>query len=300
MTDDGVRIHAWLVYHSGIPNTDPAPYTIMFFHGNAGNIGHRLENIRDMHSRLRVNVLIVDYRGYGDSEDGNGPCEEGFLKDAEATYRWLIDRIRNPPHGEKARISADRILIFGRSIGGAVGIRLMAHLLLQQQQRGVEDTLPIPAGIVLENTFTSLRDMAVQIFPFLSFLRPLLRKPLVRDEWRSLESLEFLAQNHQDWSCLLLSGLQDQLVPPQQMRQIHEVLKRNRPKVLKFITINDGGHNDTPHKGGAQYWEFFRKFVSLVEASEVGVSHPASQSLDGADAQKVPLEAPEMRQQTMQ
>merc|ERR1712113_678514 len=108
-------------------------------------------------------------------------------------------------------------------------------------------------GLVLENSFTSLRDMACQLFPFLRPLRPLLRSPLVFDEWNTTESLIYLASNHEHWCCCLLSGLQDQIVPPDQMKQLHAILKQHRPKVLKFFAFPYGGHNDTPAKGGAAY-----------------------------------------------
>lgn len=64
-----------------------------------------LEN-RECKAR-NLNILILDYRGYGDSEDGPGCNEAGFMMDARATYRWLVDRIRNPPAKEKANMSLD-------------------------------------------------------------------------------------------------------------------------------------------------------------------------------------------------
>jgi len=271
-TEDGTRIHGWLVYQP--PDDwqgDEAPFTFVYFHGNAGNIGHRLENIRDMHQRLRVNVLIIDYRGYGNSEDGPGPSESGFMMDAIGTYRWIIDRINNPVRNQVVKMRADRILLFGRSIGGAVAIRLFAHLLKEQleQKRRAEDlSLPLPAGLVLENTFTSLRDMAVQVFPFLRFLSFLLRPPLIFDEWKGADGLKFVTRHLDHWCCCLLSGLQDEIVPPIQMRQLHGILKEARPKVLKFFVFQHGGHNDTPTRGGEDYWKSFRRYMELVSESE--------------------------------
>lgn len=264
-TQDGTRINAWLVYQP-LANCSPeVPYTLVYFHGNAGNIGHRLENLRDIHSKLRVSILIVDYRAYGDSEDGNGPSERGFLMDAMAAYRWLVDRINNPTEPLVTKMSTERILIFGTSIGGAVGIRLMADLLRERLTAGAQKALPVPAGIILENTFTSLRDMAVQIFPFLSFVSFLLRSPLVFDEWKSSESLQFITQYHEHWCVCLLSGMQDQLVPPAQMVQLHTILKeRKKPQVLKFFRFKYGGHNDTSIKGGAEYWTSLQKFMAAT------------------------------------
>eukprot|EP00933_Yihiella_yeosuensis_P007636 TRINITY_DN112763_c0_g1_i1.p1 TRINITY_DN112763_c0_g1~~TRINITY_DN112763_c0_g1_i1.p1 ORF type:complete len:417 (+),score=53.94 TRINITY_DN112763_c0_g1_i1:83-1333(+) len=277
VAEDGTRLHAWFVYQEKLGSSaEDIPYTLLYFHGNAGNIGHRLENVKEMHRMLGVNILILDYRGYGDSEDGSGPSEDGFLKDAMGAYRWLVGQSRG--EAEKAarpRVRSDRILFFGRSIGGAVAVRLAERLLRERREQALfgktaegAELLPLPAGLVLENTFTSLRDMAVQIFPFLSFLRPLLRSPVIFDEWRSSDGLDYLASNHDQWCCCLLSGLQDQIVPPEQMRAIHAILKKNRPKVLKFFVFPHGGHNDTPHKGGAEYWSSFQKYMDLVRSTE--------------------------------
>jgi len=278
-TEDGTRVNAWLVLQPVQPlsrslsEAEEAPYTIVFFHGNAGNIGHRLENIRDMHTKLKANVLILDYRGYGDSEDGGGPCQAGFLMDAEAAYRWLVERIRNPPTPScPARMSTDRIVLFGRSIGGCVATILMHRLVKQRLLADANGddpkALPLPAGIVLENTLTSMSGMAVQIFPFLGLLRPLLRAPILFDEWRTDESMKFLAANHEHWCCCLLSGLQDALVPPVMSVHLHNILRERRPQVLKFFRFQHGGHNDTPNKAGAEYWECFQKFMALVAQTE--------------------------------
>lgn len=268
-SEDGTRLHAWLVTQppeSVNPEAGP-PYTFVFFHGNAGNIGHRLQNVKQMHEKLKANILIVDYRGYGDSEDGGGPCEEGFLKDAVATYRWLVERIRNGPAGQQKIMSLDRILLFGRSIGGVVAVRVMAQLLRARLQ-APDTALPMPAGLVLENTFTSMRAMAVEVFPFLKLVSLLLRPPILFDEWNAEESIKFLSSHYQHWCCCLLSGLQDELVPPSQMRHLHSLLKEHRPKVLKYFIFQEGGHNDTPNKGGEEYWNSCRKFLDLALGTE--------------------------------
>merc|ERR1719401_3323139 len=144
----------------------------------------------------------------------------------------------------------------------------MADLLAAKMRLGDADALPLPAGLVLENTFTALRDMAVQLFPFLSFLSVLLRPPMVFDPWDSTDALDFLTKNHTAWCCCLLSGLEDQIVPPAQMFQLRNILKEREPKVLKFFTFKHGGHNDTPTRGGAEYWTSFQKFMALVVVSE--------------------------------
>lgn len=109
---DGVRIHAWLLWAMQGQDASQAP-TILFFHGNAGNIGLRLPNAINMLLHLGVNVLLVEYRGYGDSDDVP-PTEAGLKLDAQAALEW-IQRHR--------KVDSSKIFVFGRSLGGAVAIR---------------------------------------------------------------------------------------------------------------------------------------------------------------------------------
>lgn len=270
-TEDGVKIHGWFVYHPKESCGESAPYTFAYFHGNAGNIGHRLENVRDMHKNLGINILIIDYRSYGDSEDGGGPSEINFMKDARASYKWLADRAEGGPSPHlSTRIAADRLCLFGRSIGGAVCWKLCEQLVQARQapDGGAVARLPLPCAVVVENTFTSLRDMAMTIFPFLAPLGPLLRSPLVFDEWKSRDAIEYFSKYHKQWCCCLLSGAEDELVPPAQMRSLHSVLKESRPKVLKYFVFRHGGHNDTPQRAGKDYWVAFQKFMDAVTETE--------------------------------
>ena len=129
-TEDGVRIDGWFV-----PASSGGP-TVLFFHGNAGNISHRLESIQIFHE-LGLNVLIFDYRGYGRST--GKPSEQGLYRDADAAWFYLTN-IRG--------IDAKEIVLFGRSMGGAVATRLAAKTQ--------------PAAVIVESTFTSVPDMGRQ------------------------------------------------------------------------------------------------------------------------------------------
>lgn len=267
-TEDNVKINGWLLYQE---SPVEVPFTVLYFHGNAGNIGHRMENLKHMYERLKYNILIIDYRGYGCSEDGDGPCQDGFLKDAKASYRWIVHRIQHPEADEKVSMSLDRILFFGRSIGGAVALKLGAELLrerLNDEKLKKSPLQPLPVGFILENTFTNLREMAIQVFGFLRFLRPLLRYPLVLDEWKGDEALKFIGDNCEHWCLCLLSGRSDQLVPPQQMDALHDIARARSPQVLRFEMFPDGGHNDTPTRGGEPYWCAMRSFMEAVKQSE--------------------------------
>ena len=134
-TADGVKIHGWYLPH-------PQPRaTLLFFHGNAGNISHRIESLQIFH-RLGLSVLIIDYRGYGLSE--GKPSEQGTYQDAEAAWAWLTD---------DQQVPADQIIIFGRSLGGGIAAWLAARRN--------------PGAVILESTFTSIPDMAAALYPYL-------------------------------------------------------------------------------------------------------------------------------------
>jgi fermentation-respiration switch protein FrsA (DUF1100 family) len=135
-TDDGFRIAAWFV-----DGPSPAAPVVLFFHGNAGDMSHRLGTLGALHE-LGAAILMIDYRGYGRSE--GRPDEEGLYMDARAAWQWLIDEADYEP---------GRIILFGRSIGGPVAAWLAAR------ER--------PAGLVLESAFTSLPDLAAWHYPWL-------------------------------------------------------------------------------------------------------------------------------------
>ena len=135
ITEDDIKLHGWF-----IPN-DKTKKTVLFFHGNAGNISHRLESIKIFH-QLGLNVFIIDYRGYGQSEGKT--TEEGTYRDAEAAWNYLI---------ETRGISNQQIIIFGRSLGAAIATWLANK--------------HTPAGLIIESGFTSVANMGQKLYPFL-------------------------------------------------------------------------------------------------------------------------------------
>lgn len=134
-TKDGVDISAWY-----IPAGKPRGF-ILFCHGNAGNISHRLDSIRIFHS-LAFGVLIFDYRGYGKSR--GSPDEEGTYRDAEAAWDYLVDSLHADP---------EKIVLFGRSLGSAVA----AEVALRKQA----------AALVMESGFASVPELGKKYFPYL-------------------------------------------------------------------------------------------------------------------------------------
>jgi fermentation-respiration switch protein FrsA (DUF1100 family) len=148
-TSDDVKLHGWYV-----PAKNPRG-TLLFFHGNAGNISWRVDSI-EVFRNLGLSVFIIDYRGYGQSE--GRPSIPGTTLDALAAWRWLT---------EERGVSADEIFVFGRSLGGAIAMDLMRYVT--------------PRALILESTFSSLPEM-IRI----DFLTPLARL-LIGDVWNSAE-----------------------------------------------------------------------------------------------------------------
>ncbi len=134
-TSDNKRLNGWF-----IPR-DNAKFIVLFCHGNAGNISHRIEKISILHD-LGVSTFIFDYRGYGKSQ--GRPSERGLYKDAEAAYRYLV---------EERKISKDDIILYGESIGSAVIIDLAKKVDVK--------------ALITEEAFTSIKDMARMAYPFL-------------------------------------------------------------------------------------------------------------------------------------
>lgn len=134
-TDDGLSLHGWFI------PANEARDTVLFLHGNAGNISHRIDTLQMFH-RLGYSTLIFDYRGYGNSS--GTPSEQGTYRDAEAAWRYLT---------EQRRIPSCRIVLFGESLGGAV-----ASWLATRQK---------PAALVIASGFTSVPDLAQHFYPFM-------------------------------------------------------------------------------------------------------------------------------------
>lgn len=165
-TADGIDLHGWYV-----PALQPRG-TVLFLHGNAGNISHRLDSI-EMFYRLGYSTLIFDYRGYGNS--GGKPTEQGTYRDAEAAWRYLT--------GQR-HIPECRIVLFGESMGGAVA----AWMAARQN----------PAALVISSGFTSVPDLGQQLYPYLP-VRLLARiRYDTRESLRSVTAPVLIAHSKED------------------------------------------------------------------------------------------------------
>ncbi len=196
VSDPDSTLHGWFIPSPG------AQRTLLFLHGNAGNISHRGESIKIFH-RLGLNVLIIDYRGYGLSS--GEPSERGLFRDARAAWDYLVS---------ERQIAPADILIFGRSLGGAVAVDLAAQ---------------VPAGgLILESTFSSARDVGAHLMPLLS------RVVWLRMPFDSLAKIGAVSA-----PLLVLHSSDDDVVPYALGRRLFDAA----PEPKRFVELQ-GGHND--------------------------------------------------------
>ncbi|KAG4942442.1 hypothetical protein JHK85_047088 [Glycine max] len=203
------------------------------------DIAHRLEMVRIMLQQLHCNVFMLSYRGYGAS-DGY-PSQHGITKDAQAALDHLSQR---------SDIDTSRIVVFGRSLGGAVGAVL------------TKNNPDKVAALILENTFTSILDMAGVLLPFLKWFiggsstnGPKVLNFLVRSPWSTIDVVGQIKQ-----PILFLSGLQDEMVPPSHMQMLYAKAAARNNQCL-FVDFPTGMHMDTWLAGGDQYWRTIQQFL---------------------------------------
>lgn len=196
VTADHVQLDGWF-----LPVAEPRG-VVLFFHGNAGNISHRLDSLSIFHE-LGLSVLIFDYRGFGRSE--GGISEEGSYRDAEAAVRYLM---------AERDVPLRNIVYFGRSLGGAIA----AHLAMKV----------MPAGVILESTFTSVPDLAAQLYSLLPV------RLISRFSYNVKKYLESV-------SCpvLIVHSVDDEIIPVQHGRDL--LATANEPR--EFLAIH-GSHNE--------------------------------------------------------
>jgi len=194
LTKDGLKINGWF-----IPN-DNAKHTLFFCHGNAGNIANRLDKIAMLH-RLGVNVFIIDYRGFGRSQ--GRPSEKGIYLDAQAAYDYLT---------ANRKIKPEAIILYGESLGSAVVINLASEVKI--------------LALIAEGAFSSGKDMAKEIYPFLP-------AHLFSYKFDSLTKIKRVSA-----AKLFIHSIADEVVPFRLAQKIFSTA--GEPK--HFVQLN-GGHN---------------------------------------------------------
>ncbi len=213
-TEDGVDICAWFVPGAA------GRSVILFCHGNAGNLSHRLDTLR-VFNDMGFGCLIFDYRGFGRS--GGKPTEVGTYRDAEAAWRYLVEHRQARP---------EQIVIFGRSLGGAVAVWLAARHR--------------PAALVVESSFTTMPDLAAAMAPFLPV------RKLLRFDYGTVNMIR-------DVPCpvLIIHSRDDELIPFRFGQELFAAAKE--PK--QFLPIR-GPHNTGFLTSLEDYTAGWRSFIA--------------------------------------
>jgi abhydrolase domain-containing protein 17 len=207
---------------SAVYRPNPASkYTIMYVHGNAEDLGD-IQPILQRLQDIGFSVFAYDYRGYGTSQ--GKPSERTAYRDIETAYNYLIQQLTVP---------AQRIIAFGRSVGGGSAVDLAARKPL--------------AGLIMESSFTSAFRVVLpfSILPF--------------DKFRNIDKLKKVT-----CPVLVMHGKADDIIPFQHGQKLFAAA--NEPKLS--LWVEQAGHNDFMWVAGEQYADILRKFAQLVEKSQ--------------------------------
>ena len=196
-TTDGPQLSAWY-----IPAKNPR-LTLLFCHGNGGNMMHRLDSI-NIFNGLGLNCFIFDYRGYGNSQ--GKPTEEGTYLDARAAYNWLI---------EEKKILPDDIIVFGRSLGGSVAAQLASTVKVR--------------GLIIESGFTSYVDMGRKFYPYM---------PVKWFASFSYDARRYIRKVH--CPVMIIHSRGDEMVPFEFGLELYETANEPKEFVELFGGHNDG------------------------------------------------------------
>lgn len=213
-TEDHLLLNGWFI------KSNSSRAVLLYFHGNAGNISHRLEKIVLFYN-LGLNVLIMDYRGYGKSQ--GRPTEAGLYRDAVAAYDYLLTR---------EDIDHQKIIDYGDSLGGAVAVDLAARRKV--------------ACLVADSSFSSSADIAKTIFPFVpSFL--------LKTKMDSVSKVKTLSVPK-----LFIHSVNDEIIPFRLGKRLFDAACAPK-EFLEITGGHNTSHIDSQQKWTQGLSEFFKR-----------------------------------------
>jgi uncharacterized protein len=217
----GETIAGWF-----IPARDPF-VTILFLHGNAGNISHRLTTLSELHAQ-GISLLIIDYRGYGES--GGSPSEAGMYADAHTAWDHLTGARGVAPRG---------VVLYGESIGSTAALRLASDLRRLGEQG--------PAAVIVEGALTSALEMGRRVFPFLPV------------RWVARARLDNLAAvGEVDAPTLFIHAGNDEIVPLEMGRRLYA---SSISRLKEFHEVPGATHNTVWIRSGHEVAATVRRFL---------------------------------------
>ncbi|MGD1897497.1 MAG: alpha/beta hydrolase [Phormidesmis sp.] len=227
-TQKGI-LHGWWV-----PTINHNARTILYLHGNGSNIGDLIFRALQFH-HWGYNILMIDYRGYGLSS-GPFPSEQRVYEDAETAWRYLRTQ---------KQIVGNNIIIYGRSLGGAIALNLATHH-------------PNAAGAIIEASFTSMKAMVKHTYPHL----PIPIDWILEHKFESIQKVRSLYL-----PLLFIHGTADAIIPPPMSQTLHNTAPKSSFK--KLVWIQHGDHNNLPTVGGDRYRDAIRSFVESVTENDM-------------------------------
>jgi uncharacterized protein len=218
-TTDGLTLNGWFFAAAG-----PSPrVTVIVFNGNAGNRSHRVPLAAALH-RHGLQVLLVDYRGYGDNP--GTPSQTGLAMDSRAARAYLANR---------PDVDPSRLVYFGESLGTAVAVDL-----------AVEHP---PAALVLRSPFTSMSDVGQYHYPFVPV------RLLLRDRFATIEEIQRIQA-----PLLVIAGGRDRIVPVESSRRVYDAAA----DLKTFLLIPDADHNDYELFAGDEMIDAIVRFLQPI------------------------------------
>jgi pimeloyl-ACP methyl ester carboxylesterase len=239
--DDGLELHGWHLLPAGMRLSgksdfdrslaDSSQFVILFFPGNGGNRRHRDVDFQLL-TRLPAHVIAFDYRGYG--ENPGHPSEAKFARDAQAAWKYVT---------ETRHVPAERVLIYGESLGGGVATRLASELCLKKTP---------PGGLILCSTFSSMVDAASHHYPWLPV------RLILKDRYPSNERIQHLTA-----PLLMLHGQRDRIVPYQLGRRLFDAApEKSQTGIAKtFVDLPKADHNDILFTEPKRYQDGLVRFL---------------------------------------
>jgi fermentation-respiration switch protein FrsA (DUF1100 family) len=196
-SDDGLLLTGWYV------PAENAEFTVLFCHGNGGNIFHRLDSINIFY-KLGLSCFVFDYRGYGDSQ--GKPSEEGTYKDVMAAYEWLT---------KEKKLSPANIIIFGKSLGGSIAAQLASKVDAR--------------ALVIESAFTSYIDMGRKFYPYMPV------RWFARFSYKTIDYIKEVL-----CPVMIIHSRNDEIVPFEFGLELYEAANEPKELVEIFGSHNDG------------------------------------------------------------
>lgn len=222
-TEDGLQLTGWYV------PAENAKMTVLFCHGNGGNMTHRLDSLNIL-NEFGLNCFIFDYRGYGKSS--GKPSEQGTYLDAEAAWKWLT---------KTKQIAPDNIIIFGRSLGGSIASYLATKVK--------------PKGLIVESSFTSYIDIGKKFYPYMPI------RLFATFEYNTIDYIRRI-----NCPVMIIHSRNDEVIPFEFGLRLYDAANEPKEFVEIFGTHNDGFlHSGEAYRKSWQQWlQFIKEYKQIT------------------------------------